>query len=130
MAKREGVNKSAAIREYLAQSPDATAKEIVPALADKGIEVSAQAVSSIRHMLKQNGAPKKKRAKKTAAKRTTAAAPKKNGRKKKTAKRRTAPVATSKDFTATDLAQAKKLADSLGGISTAQKALETLDSLR
>ena len=40
MAKKATVNKSDAIREYLSKSPKATSKEVVAALAEKGIKVA------------------------------------------------------------------------------------------
>ena len=43
-----GPNKSQAVRDYLAQNPDATAKEIRPALAKDGIKVDDQIASKSR----------------------------------------------------------------------------------
>lgn len=40
MAKRKGPNKSQAIREALEQNPKASAKDVVDALAAKGIKVA------------------------------------------------------------------------------------------
>ena len=40
MANKAKTNKSDAIREYLAASPKATSKEVVTALAEKGIKVA------------------------------------------------------------------------------------------
>ena len=61
MAKKKaagGPTKSAAVREYLQQHPDATAKDVVPALAAQGIEVKEGLVSVIRSSLKRKGGRK------------------------------------------------------------------------
>jgi hypothetical protein len=50
------VNKSAAIRDYLAKSKDAMPKEIVAALAGQGITVSPQMVSVIKAKTKVKSA--------------------------------------------------------------------------
>ena len=53
------VNKSAAIRDYLAASPEARPKEIVAALADKGITVSPNMVSIVKAKTKIKSARRK-----------------------------------------------------------------------
>jgi hypothetical protein len=58
-----GVNKSAAIREYLAGNANAMPKEIVAALAEKGITVSPQMVSVIKAKSKVKSARKTAKAK-------------------------------------------------------------------
>lgn len=57
MAKKESVNKSAAIRAYLTKSRAARPKEVKAALAKKGVEVSEALVSKVMH----NAATGKKR---------------------------------------------------------------------
>lgn len=54
MAKRkaDGVNKSAAVRELLEQSPKMKVKEIVAALAGKGIKVAPQLVYAVKTQMK------------------------------------------------------------------------------
>ena len=54
------VNKSAAIREYLAANPEAKPKEIVAALADKGITVSPNMVSIVKAKTKIKSARRKR----------------------------------------------------------------------
>ena len=53
------VNKSAAIRDYLAASPEAKPKEIVAALAEKGITVSPNMVSIVKAKTKIKSARRK-----------------------------------------------------------------------
>jgi len=53
------VNKSAAIRDYLAVSPEAKPKEIVTALAEKGITVSPNMVSIVKAKTKIKSARRK-----------------------------------------------------------------------
>ena len=54
MAKKAG-SKSQAVRDYLAKKSDAGPKEIVEALAKKGIEVKDGLVSNIKFTLKKKG---------------------------------------------------------------------------
>ena len=65
MAKKRTVNKSQVVRDYLSAQPDAMPKEVMAALAKKGIEVSRVLVSTIRTKLNKTGTAKK--AAKTAA---------------------------------------------------------------
>ena len=58
----KSVNKSAAIREYLAGNKDAMPKEIVAALLEKGITVSPQMVSVIKAKSKVKSARTKAKA--------------------------------------------------------------------
>ncbi len=57
-SKRE-VNKSQAVRDYLAAHPDAKNPEVKEALAKKGIEITTNYVSIIKGQAKQAKAPKK-----------------------------------------------------------------------
>ena len=121
MAKKKAPGtKTQAVMAYLAKNPDATASEVIPALANVGITTSQQLVSKIRSQLKKAGATKKRVAKKKAVKRRPA--------KKTSIKQQPAPK--PKAVTAEDLFEAKRLADTLGGIAEARKALETLEQLR
>lgn len=102
MAKRSksSVNKSLEIRSYIEANPDAKPKEVVSALAEKGVVVSAAFVSTLKSNDKRKGgAPAGKR-----------------GRK---------PGGGSIDGIET-LVQAKKLVDQMGGIDVARRALESL----
>ena len=51
MAKKPKINKSQAVRDYLAGYPDAMPKEVTAALAREGVEVSSVLVSGIRGKL-------------------------------------------------------------------------------
>jgi hypothetical protein len=57
MAKRsvnkEGINKSASIRELLKENPNAPVKEIVTILGERGIKVSANLVYLLKSKMKQ-----------------------------------------------------------------------------
>ena len=74
MAKKKSVNKSAAIRAYLAKSKNARPKQVKAALAKKGIQVSEALVSNVKSaMASGNKGPAKKKTtkKKVGGKRTT-----------------------------------------------------------
>ena len=62
--KKGGVNKSAAIREILAQSPDKPVKDIVDTMANKGMKVTANLVYFIKAKMR---AGKRKMARQKAA---------------------------------------------------------------
>ncbi len=117
MAKKKvAANKGQAVRDYLANNPEATATVVIPALAKEGITVSPGLVNNIRSQLKKVGTTKKA-AKKRAAKRprpATASVSKRAGRA----------------LSADDIFEAKKLAEQLGGIAEARDALDVLESLR
>ena len=108
MAKKRRGNKSQAIRDFLAANPQATPNEIVAGLKQQGITVSPGLASNVKYT---------------------------SGRR--TAKRRGRPPGRGRGvrrgsngaLTANDLLEAKKLADQLGGIEQARKALETLQEL-
>ena len=98
--------RSQAIRDYLAQSPGASSKEVVAGLQAKGIEVKETLVNSIKYG---------KRSKALSRKRIVS-----RGR----------PGRATGTLTSDDLLEAKRLADQLGGIKQARQALETLERLR
>ncbi|MHB1033578.1 MAG: hypothetical protein ACYC35_06550 [Pirellulales bacterium] len=100
------VNKSQAIRDYLQTDPGAMPKVVVAALKAQGIEVDPRVVSAIKFKM---SAKKPKR-----------------GRKPKSAK----PAKKRAAISADDLVQMKQLADKLGGLNAAKRALDVLDSLR
>ncbi len=125
MAKKaaaDSSNKSQAIRDYLKANPGATAKTIVPALAEKGIEITAQYAAMIKSNMKKKKPGKKKRgnaaAKPAAAK--PAAAPKPAAAK----------ATSSTGLSADDVVAAKSFADQVGSVEQALKALETLQKLQ
>ena len=108
MAKRtRRVNKSEAIRDYLAKHPDAKPKAIIAAMKGRGITVSDSLANAVKYEKGKSG--KKKVTK----------APVSRGAK-----------AASGSLSADDLLEAKSLADRLGGIERAKDALETLQKLR
>lgn len=109
--KKRSTNKSQAIRDYLAKKPSATASEVVPELKKKGITVTPGLVSNI----KSTSGPKRRRKKKAG--------------KKKVVKRRRPGRRAAVTLSADDLMAAKQLADQLGGIQAARKALDTLERL-
>ncbi len=122
MAKKTasgGVNKSQAIRDYLSEKPGATASEICPALKEKGIEVTPGLVSQVKSTI----GDKKPKTRKTTKKKKTSA--------KKTSSPKTSRSTGSKAaaISGSELMDAKKLADELGGISRARQALDLLEQL-
>ena len=104
MAKKK-VNKSRAIRDYCKANPEAGPTETAAALKKQGIQVSTAMVSTV----------------KTQAK-------KKKGRGRKKAARGAKPA--SDKIALSSLIQAKKMAESLGGIEKAQTALAALAKLQ
>jgi predicted nuclease with RNAse H fold len=48
VAKKTGINKSEAIRDYLKKNPTAKGMDVVKALASKGIKVAAAQVSNVK----------------------------------------------------------------------------------
>ena len=103
--KRGGPNKSAAIREYLHDHPNAKPKEITEVLNAKGIKVNTGFVSTIKtkHNAKKSGGAKVKRG---------AAA--RNGHA---------------DVSIDDLLLAKQFATKIGGVERAKKAFDALAKL-
>ncbi|MHB1036908.1 MAG: hypothetical protein ACYC0Y_20015 [Pirellulales bacterium] len=100
------VNKSQLIRDYLKANPGAMPVAVAAALKEQGIEVSPRVVSVVKW---QMSAKKPKR-----------------GRKPTSAK----PASKRAAISADDLVQMKQLADKLGGLDAAKRALDVLDSLR
>ncbi|MGQ0635177.1 MAG: hypothetical protein ACT4QC_11240 [Planctomycetaceae bacterium] len=103
MAKYKRGARSAAIREYLGSHPGAGIKDVIEGLKSSGMRVSVGLVSNIKYG--QTGK-------------------KKGGRRRKLAGRRGTAI------TAAQLIEAKRMADSLGGVAQAQMALETLRKLQ
>ncbi len=117
--KKAGVNKSAAILKYQAQNPGASAKEVVSALAKRGIEITEKSVWN---------AKSKNKVRKKAAKKAVVVKKKRVARKKATRKKVARPGVSA--LSADDLFEAKKLVDKLGSLDGARKAIETLEQLR
>ena len=103
MAKKKKVNRSQAIRDFLAKDPGAMPKAIKAGLAKRGIEVSNSLVNAVKY-----GQPKK--------------GPGKRGRKP-------GPRSVAGETSFDALLGAKSLADKLGGVRRAQQALNMLGRL-
>jgi len=106
--KRSGKSKSQHVREYLAGKPDASPKQIAEALAAKGVRVSVGLASHVKY----TSGPGAKRGKRTVRRR-------KPGR-----------AAASSGVTIQELVEAKKLAQAVGGIDAARRALDALATLQ
>jgi hypothetical protein len=115
--KRSGTSLSQHIRNYLKDNRGATPNQIVDGLAAQGVTVSAGLASNVKYTSSQKGKRKMKAARQKAA---GDGAP-----TKKTAGKRSAAA-----LSAQDLFEAKKLADELGGIAAARKALDALEKLK
>ncbi|MCD0459603.1 hypothetical protein [Roseiconus lacunae] len=117
MAKKSsGPNKSLEIRNYLGKNPNAKPREIVDAMKAKGIEVSAQFVSTVKSTSKKTGS-----------------APRKPGRpagttKAATATRRPAASSTGDKISVDSLIRLKAVVEELG-IEETRVALSTLEKL-
>lgn len=110
-------NKSAAIVEFVQQNPGMKNTEVAAALSKQmGEDITAGYVSTIKS---QKGLSKKRKTtkKKAAATKTV----KRVGRPK---------TATAGDLSLSNLQEAKRLADDLGGVEEARKALDALAELR
>ena len=107
MAKKKAkVNKSQAIRNFLKSNSKAMPKEIMAGLKKQGVAVSATLVNKVKY---QTG-------------------PTKNGRRKKK-RGRPAAAATASSVSFDALVGAKSLADKLGGVDRAKRALSMLERL-
>ena len=124
-------SKSQAVRDYLSEHPKAGPKEIVAAMKDQGIELTTAHASHIKSLSKKR---KKLRRARRLAKSNGAAAvqsvPEGNGaRKQRTGAGRPDRSETGRSLSANDLLEAKKLANALGGLANARRALELLERL-
>ncbi|QDS92554.1 hypothetical protein FF011L_13010 [Roseimaritima multifibrata] len=125
--KRQGPNKSEAIRTFYENNPNAKPRAVVEALAAEGLEVSAQFVSTIRSKQLATGGKTTKRAgrpKKVATKRVTKRASKR-GRPAKSV----IPAAGTAQLSLDELLKAKELIEEMGGIERARASLDALDQL-
>ncbi len=114
-------SKSAAIVEQVKQNSAAANAEVAEAVnAQYGWEISPGYVSTIKS---QKGLTKgrKGKAKKTVARKTAGKTVKRAGRPK---------AAANSDLSLAQLQDAKRLADELGGVEQAKKALDALAGLR
>ncbi len=117
--KKRTVNKSAEIRAHHAEHPDASPAAVVDALGARGITVTAQQVSQVKWAARSKpGGPKKKA---------------RRGRPPGSTKAKAAAAgkSTAGDSSAYDsLLAAKALADKLGSVDAARKALDRLANLQ
>ncbi|QDU96850.1 hypothetical protein [Lignipirellula cremea] len=116
MAKKKSPT-TQAVLDFLDANPDATAKTVVPALAEQGVTVSQSQVNTIRSVLKKKqGVKVRVKRKKAAAAVAPAPSAAKPGR--------------GDAITAAELREAKALVDKLGGFSAAKEAIASLESLQ
>ena len=106
------VNKSEAIRSFIAANPNAKPKEVVAALKEKKIEVSAAFVSTLKSNDKRTGKGKGPKAK---------AGRKPAGRKASSS----APTMADRDL----LLSVKKFINENGGAEAVRSALDTVEAL-
>ncbi|MBX7073472.1 MAG: hypothetical protein K1X71_10030 [Pirellulales bacterium] len=103
MAKKSAISKAEHVRQMIGHlGMDTRPKDIIAKLAEKNIKVSPAQVSNIKAVMKKSGSSGSGRG------------------------RRSAAGSLSID----DLVAAKKLADQLGGVAAAQRALDALARLR
>ncbi len=106
--RKDGVNRSQMVRDYLAAHPEAMPKEVATALTEQGVPVTAQLVSTIKFNLAHKGEPKRGAAKVARGK----------------GRRVTGSVSIE------SLRAAKNFVEFAGGISNAHAVLDALESLR
>ncbi len=110
MAKKAagGVNKSKVIRDFANKNSSATPKEIVAKLAEQGLELTPQFVSTV-----------------------LSNARRKEGKPAKRGRGRGRPAGTTKTALAgvEGIIQAKKFAEKLGGVDAAKAALDALSQI-
>ena len=122
MAKKsaDGVNKSQAIRDYYKANRKAKPKQVVEAMAEQGIKVSAQYVSTIRTN------SKKKSQKKGPGRPVGRPAGRPAGRK---AGRPAAKSTGGQTVNLDSLLRVKEMVEEVGGIEEARTALAALERL-
>ncbi|TVP98444.1 MAG: hypothetical protein EA381_12485 [Planctomycetaceae bacterium] len=121
MAKKSGgPSKSQEIRDYYAENPDSKPKQVVEALALKGVVVTPAFVSTI----KSTSINKPGRGAKRAAKSVKAAPVRRATTTKAVTKK-----AAGGELTVDSLMQAKGLADKMGGVDKLMAALDALKQL-
>jgi hypothetical protein len=106
--KRAGKSRSQHIREYLADHPTATPNQIVDALNAKGITASVGLASNVKYTSGPGG----------------------KSRRKKVIRRKPGRKPSGTQLTVQQLVEVKRLAQELGGIEQARKALDALATLQ
>jgi hypothetical protein len=112
---RGGVNKSQAIREYLANNPNAPPKDVAEALRAQGIRVSSQLVSNVKTMRGTRG---RRAGRPAAAGRGAGRRGARRGR------------AGADSISVQNLLDAKRVIEQVGSVEAVRKALDALESLR
>lgn len=107
MARMKRGARTEAVRNYLAEHPDASPKMVVEGLKEKGIRVKLTLVNGIKY---KAGKPGKRR----------------RSPGVRMAARKTHPIGGTFE----QLVEVKRLADSLGGTDNVRHALDMLDQLR
>jgi hypothetical protein len=104
MAKRRGINKSQAIRDYLKEDPRATPKVIKEEMARRGITVTDSLVSLVKY---------------------------KSGSRRRGRKRRGGRVARSaaNSFSGSDLLAVKAIMERMGSVDRVKEALSVVERL-
>src|SRR5262245_49343219 len=112
-----GLNRSQAIRDYMAEHRREGPKDIIAGLAQRGIEVSAALVSNVKYGSARKGAKRR--------------GTRKGGRRRGLvgSRRGRASITVSDKVSISLLIEAKRLVDKLGGIERARQALDTLARL-
>lgn len=110
------VNKSQEIRDYYGANPKAKPLEVVAAMKEKGIEVNAQFVSTVKSNSKKK--PTTRKSTKAPAKKSTTS--KRVGRP---------PATTGGAVTFDSLIKAKQLIEEMGGIDGARSAIAAYEQL-
>lgn len=114
MAKKQAVNKTQAVRDYLKSNPEAKSKEITAALKKQGIQITPAYVAGIKTKINKEG-----KAKKAARKRTPVEA--------------VAPAVAEKPAKANGtitLEQIKKVAQTIRTMGSYQRMTEVLEVIK
>ena len=114
MAKKQAVNKTQAVRDYLEAHPGAMSKEIAAALTKQGIKINAGHVANIKTKINKETATKK-------------------GAKKPVAAVAIAPAVVEKPMTngsTITLEQVKKVAHTIKTVGGIQRVLEVLEVIK
>jgi hypothetical protein len=114
MAKKQKVNKSQAVRDYVEAHPEATSGEIAVALGKKGIKITTNYAANIKSQ------SKKKRRTKKAPKQVVETA---------TAMVEEKPIKTADMVTVEQVKKVAELMKTLGGFRGVDKVLETVRDL-
>ena len=118
MAKKIAeVNKSAEIRTYMKQNPKAKPRDVVQALKDKGINVSAQFVSTVKTNSKKGTGTKRR------------GRPVGSGKKTTVTRRSVSTTKSADQISVGSLLKLKDVIKEIGSIEETKAALATLEQL-